>query len=794
MNSVLPIPEDTPLYLVIRADDNLVENVFFDRLELAILWALVTRKELTPIPIGLADQNPHLYEHRIQGEFVPDYLFPAPDSFILMRYATIKDLTFHTKPLTEAQFASPNFIQRQENSMYVIKDRSPYFTTNFIVYDPDSVALGQPEIDYDATFGNMIMLSLDHERKLQDIMQIRDPGLRNNEMDQLGSGIQMNIFRFSDPSVVEKTSKDNINWELVWMEFLRVRSISNTFAYYTVPDSRTSFTITTAMLYMDEELAAASDEEFVVSADEEIVAERIVAEATEEEYGLCNEGIIGFNNPHKTSCFMDSTLMAMFALKFNPFYPNLIDKDLILDPNSPDYTSVCNNTPAQDIKLRGMIQGALRLDITRIMGGDVFACSLLRKLLGKDCRVGDWQEDLSLGTHDPSELYTRLMGALNYSPIKYRENRYVSNNAAGTDEELVYSKVIDDNMLSPLAASDPTLNRISWPATWNADYNFFVNSRGAQQYTKTAITILKADCIVVHLDRRKHRYGVGANTGGSMFNEKSLESQNLSLEELMKSLTTTEKQTTAEKQTTEKTATSLSGRQREESKFALKDILGRSPPLLTLIPPKQKEEATSEPMLEENRALTTAEDEDDLEYLMATFPDIRKTGEDFPSSSARLDTSLDVKSLLSTSPPTTTFLPPPTFKLGPIKEQRPRNPKTNYAPFQVSEEYKELEAQINAHAVNDRAIEVDQIFLVNGLEYMLRAVVFSPVDAHFATLLKCGTSWFEYNDLYVNKTISRNKVSNQYAEHMVKTRAVMFFYYPSPEDEEIRLLIEQGIQ
>jgi len=205
----------------------------------------------------------------------------------------------------------------------------------------------------------------------------------------------------------------------------------------------------------------------------------------------CHPSLRGFKN-RSSSCFMDSVLLAIFAIKTSPFLQNLLK-------NFPAQESLtCSLDPTENAKLVKSIQIELRKDVEHLLSGGVKVCSQLRKLLGKDCRLNG-MEDLSTREHDPSELYSRLTAALGYNPIllRHRKTRF------GADGEVIH-ETIDDPvgavMLPSLHINDPTLKRVSWPDTWTPEE---IRIEGSEQKLVTEITVLHADAIVVHIDRRR---------------------------------------------------------------------------------------------------------------------------------------------------------------------------------------------------------------------------------------------------------------------------------------------------
>jgi hypothetical protein len=220
-------------------------------------------------------------------------------------------------------------------------------------------------------------------------------------------------------------------------------------------------------------------------------------------YDDCFDNIFGPRNPDYSSCFMDSTLLAMFAFKNSPFYENMILKPFVYDPQ---HGTICSDNLAEDIEIRRVIQKTLREDVQRLMGGERnFNCSLLRRYLGRLCTKNGLNEDLSEGIHDPAELYGRLTNALGYYPITYVETATRATDELGSNAVSVNSPELPQVFLPSLSSGNPDLKRISWPQSWMGTFEN-VNSGNTLTFRRVSYQIRRSDCIVVHLNRR-YTYG-----------------------------------------------------------------------------------------------------------------------------------------------------------------------------------------------------------------------------------------------------------------------------------------------
>jgi hypothetical protein len=145
----------------------------------------------------------------------------------------------------------------------------------------------------------------------------------------------------------------------------------------------------------------------------------------------------GFENKSKSSCFIDSLLVAMFG----PFIvhkderANEVNRNLFSIHHSGEnfwnvmfaqpvnqritavnYDAVCHDDENRDIKIRQKIQEALRRDVKNLLDGNRGECSLLRGLIGKVCRKKGAQ-DLATGYQDPVDIYDRLLRVFAFTPI-----------------------------------------------------------------------------------------------------------------------------------------------------------------------------------------------------------------------------------------------------------------------------------------------------------------------------------------------------------------------------------------
>lgn len=161
----------------------------------------------------------------------------------------------------------------------------------------------------------------------------------------------------------------------------------------------------------------------------------------------------GFVNP-EDSCFINATLVSMFGpfivhrdvranressrnfeFEGQNFWNIMIAQDIDerlahLMSLGIEHRNVCNDDPVKDLQIRTKIQELLRIEVRKLMTGEIGECSLLRKILGKVCGEDDRKYrirhnlrlrydnmDLSFGHRPAVDLYERLTRVFEYDPI-----------------------------------------------------------------------------------------------------------------------------------------------------------------------------------------------------------------------------------------------------------------------------------------------------------------------------------------------------------------------------------------
>lgn len=605
-------PSQSLLYQIRRKGDPMPDR-FFDNPGKALLWGLFTVPELAPIPSDGVDLE--TFYKTSTSSIVREVRFPLQSAYVLSEYTATTPFQYAAAAgVTDELFATAQQKGVSFNAYYEVQGQSVLRSGLFSDFTSQNVAKQGENPNFKRYFQAIIRL-----------YRLIQPGK--------GAPIETNMYRFAFPenAPLKHTFDHNINWETAWTYF--ITAISTT-GEVDIP-SLSNF--------------------FKTVSSTPVHANQIFNGGTTPGYSDCIENLSGFINS-ASSCFMDSALMCMFAFKNSPFFENMVEKPF----NSPQ-DQVCNWDPEIDRKMRADIHAQLRVDVGQIMKGNRFVCSTLRTLLGAMCTQDATLTNLAVGPHDPFEMYGRLCNALSYYPIKYIESAYRASSQEGVDEYASTSQELDQVSLPSLSASDQAMTRLSWPWSWVAEYEN-VQSGDAFTWRKTMIEVVKADCIVAHIDRRYTHAFVPPSTQPLLFSTET-----------------------------------------------------------TLIPEKGKEE-------EEAGSLKSMAD------ILSQFQK--------PSSSSTPVIPLGGQPLFP-------------FGLGPT------NP-----------------AQVDETRVNPRKIEIDHQMNIGDMIYTLRAVVYSPQDGHYASFLKCGDGWFNYDDLDVRRVVARSPVDEEAVRGVIETRGVLFFYYP----------------
>jgi hypothetical protein len=202
----------------------------------------------------------------------------------------------------------------------------------------------------------------------------------------------------------------------------------------------------------------------------------------------CHKGVAGFKNPGN-SCFMDSTLMAMFFLVDSPFY------DGIFNSVVSGGDAQCSRDPAENKRLKEEVKTLIKSDVERIIKGEVgYKCVKLRTLIGKTCRGND--EDMSRDTHDAAMFFRRVMEIVNYEPCQWRFTTFRE-----TTPEDKNSYVTGGSTLEVTTTlGNP---HITWPGMWGqtSDYNDI-----GKYEVVTVREFVSADVIVVQVNRSEMEF------------------------------------------------------------------------------------------------------------------------------------------------------------------------------------------------------------------------------------------------------------------------------------------------
>lgn len=406
----------------------------------ALLWGLLTLPNIQPIS-GFDDADT---SKTVPGKMHPEYRYPNHDEFRLVKIEIKEDTKFLVSRVTDDDIGIAISMGETLTIAEVDVGESPIAR----------VSLTEIEDDRDAI------------QKVIELYSAADAsGYEKIDTRMIRTGVIRAIGYIMEPVV-----SVGIDWEQVWVQFVKARmkgfSLEQTLAHF-------------------QKILTGPEAHFFIAA------------MSKPGFEDCADSIKGLYNSTGNSCFMDSTLMAMFAFKDSPFYENLLSKPFNGDPTGD---LVCREDLEADTNLRRQIQDVLKEDVQKLLTGRNQNCSFLRKLLGRDCRKFDYEQDLSVGYQDPFELYTRLMSVLAYKPITYTEINYRADDQNDTNLD-VTDRSNDHISLPTLYASNETMTSISWPESWNTGTYEYIQDLTERPYRKTEIAIERADCIVVNVSR-----------------------------------------------------------------------------------------------------------------------------------------------------------------------------------------------------------------------------------------------------------------------------------------------------
>lgn len=458
--------QGTQIFRVRRKNSPDQPNFFFADPIRAVVWALFIDSGVSPI--SNENVSEEVLVKTFIGSLVKSFRFPLITEYVVAEYTTTQPIPYYTASnLTDEFFGK---IAKLDLS-----------TAMFYETQATSVLLGEELQSFVADHPPRENGAADYEAYSQAVSIIRELESASQGGDEVtGRGlITAPIFRIVQyDERFRHTFDHNVVWDVVWGYFF-----NNLAAKGGV------------------QVSAVSEYFQRIFADRQLV-NTIFSGGSTPGYSGCLDSIVGFRN-NNGSCFMDSTLLCMFAFKNSPYFRNMIQRPL----NPADIQKrVCSLDIGQDLALRREIQNQLIIDIQQITSGQRFVCSRLRDLLGRLCRlnINDRTTDLSQGPHDPSQLYSRLCNAVNYYPMHIIEFGIRAASEVGDDEQEPSTEFKNDVYLD-LRAEEEDVQAISWPWSWNRGYN---NVHSGDRYTwrKLDLVITDADCIVVHLDRSVGAY------------------------------------------------------------------------------------------------------------------------------------------------------------------------------------------------------------------------------------------------------------------------------------------------
>lgn len=445
---------NTTFYVVTDRHRANEKKMFFNDAARALLWAILTDPSVRPIPLTKEENVAQVMATSLHERLVRKARFPLNSNYVIASFITPKELRYVNDYVTDEQFTEVEKAGRTATGFF--RHALPSFVkAGFITMLPNG------QINIDQTYEN----------------------LANLQPEQMQT-IESSTIRIVGPMPLSHQSDYSVDWEALWSLVIQLLAQNG-----------------------DENLQAIAQGIARVLSDAKTIGQLITGQAP-PGYDDCYDALVGPFNEPGNSCFMDSTLICLFGFKNSPFYQKLV----VEDANTNTKFTVCSNDRDEDRATRLRIQSLLREDVAILMSGRKrFHCTNLRKLLGSQCRK--WRvnargervtndEDLSMGHHDPAELYNRLVEAIGYNPITIRTVVYRAADEQGTDEVILTETVDDVPMLPSLRAGDENLYAAAWPYSWQSDFeNLVSDSSKGRPFVRTAREILRADVVIVHVDR-----------------------------------------------------------------------------------------------------------------------------------------------------------------------------------------------------------------------------------------------------------------------------------------------------
>lgn len=220
----------------------------------------------------------------------------------------------------------------------------------------------------------------------------------------------------------------------------------------------------------------------------------------------CHEDLLYGPKYQSNSCFMDSTLMAMFAIKGSPFTEYLLARDV---PDDGQIVCSTDGNRGEDRQLRLRIQNALREEFGNALTGKAESCTEFRRLIGRVCRPGPNAEDFS-GTSDPLELYSRVLDVCGYKVMEGYDNPLWAVNEDGEFAQPEYSQpqpLGNALTVQTIGLRPNDIFDVIWQAFNDDFYNLasypHPTSKEYTHYRKQLI-LTRADALVINIGRRNY--------------------------------------------------------------------------------------------------------------------------------------------------------------------------------------------------------------------------------------------------------------------------------------------------
>lgn len=190
----------------------------------------------------------------------------------------------------------------------------------------------------------------------------------------------------------------------------------------------------------------------------------------------------GWQN-RRNSCFMHSTLAAMFLTQGSPFIRDILENEDLPSLANPKIASLINT---------------LRMEVEAVRNGSNQECYDFRKQFAEYMPN---PEEFMNNPEDPHLFYTIFCEVVGYNALSFKENSYRAQSEDGRGERMTEGALQRSTELPPLQTTNQNFDRVQYPDSWSEDYGLLQDSGDDYTWRKTALVIEEAKAVVVHVNR-----------------------------------------------------------------------------------------------------------------------------------------------------------------------------------------------------------------------------------------------------------------------------------------------------